>query len=118
VNRPNTLPVQAQSHYQRVRRKRSVESQSTPYLSQHGGCPSTQGGTLAWKKREESWYCGYVTLSKISLSIRFCSPPKQIYDTTILIIHDKFAIFTRLLISLHSLTSSSEMQQYSFYQDF
>jgi hypothetical protein len=30
-----------------VQRKRSAESRSTPYLSQHGGCPTTQGGTLA-----------------------------------------------------------------------
>jgi hypothetical protein len=29
-----------------VQRKPFVQSQSTPHLSQHGGCPSTQGGTL------------------------------------------------------------------------
>jgi hypothetical protein len=46
VNSSNTQLIQVYSPYQRVRRKRSIESQSTPHLSQHGGCPSTQGGTL------------------------------------------------------------------------
>jgi hypothetical protein len=49
IKSPNAYLIQTYYHFKRVQRKRSVKSQSTPYLSQHRGCPSTQGGTLLVK---------------------------------------------------------------------
>jgi hypothetical protein len=86
VNNPDIWPIQIYSHYRRVKRKRSVESQSTPHSSQHGGCPSTQGGTLALNRTNFCLVYVYTVLPHLTASIHLARPTLESQSSAILLL--------------------------------